>query len=324
MSRYEERIKSIGLTKRERDINYLVDFYSRRLPESISYKPVKLNGEDTFMIIDKGTQTYYKKFRSLHGQKVLAGDYVEWNNTTYIVFKADADDELYIDGHLYQCNYNLRWQNANGDIVTRWAYIQNASAYNSGVEHDKIVQYGSNQLMIVLPIDDETEKLRRDKRVYCDLTSQHAKYKFARCDSISETFGEKGILYIIATEDLTLDDADNDELEICNYFEPMPTPDYPTTDDGVVSTINYVYDYIRYSGEPRLFTAVFLDKLGNIVDDVTADWEVISDYTVNTKIDGNNIYISCSDSSAIGKMIELKITNSGMESSLYISIRSKH
>ena len=324
MNRYEERIKSIGLTKRERDVNYLVDFYSRRLPESISYKAVKLNGVDTHMIIDKGTQTYYKKFRSLHGQRVLCGDYVEWNGTTYIVYKADADDEVYTDGMLYQCNYNLRWQDSDGNIITRWSYIQNASAYNSGVERRTEVTYGSNQLMILLPIDEDTDKLRRDKRVYCDLISQHSKYKFARIDSIAETFGGKGCLYIIANEDLTNDDSDNDELQICNYFEPIPKVEIPDDSSTIVSTIDYVYDFIRCGGEARTFTAIFLNSDGEEVDDITATWEVNSDYNLTTEINGNEIKISCADTSAIGKMVELKITNEGMGSSTLIAIRAKY
>lgn len=324
MSRYEHRIEAIGKTKRERDIHSLIDFYSRRLPESISYKTVKLNGEETHMIIDKGTQTYYKKFRSLHNQKVLCGDYVEWNNTTYIVYKADADDEIYIDGMLYQCNYNLKWQNADGEIITRWAHIQNASAYNSGVENSAAITYGSNQLMIYLPIDEETDKLRRDKRVYCDLISQHSKYKFARVDSIAETFGEKGLLYIIATEDLTNDDTDNDELQICNYFEPIPSVVIPTNPKSVVSSIDYNYDYIRCGGGARTFTAIFLDSTGKQLDNIIADWVIDCDYKLETEIDGNSIKISCSDRDAIGSAFELKITNQNMSSSIYITIRAQY
>lgn len=324
MNRYECRINSIGNTKRERDIHSLIDFYSRRLPESLSYKAVKLNGEETHMIIDKGTQTYYKKFRSLHNQKVLCGDYVEWNNTTYIVYKTDADDEIYIDGMLYQCNYNLRWQNADGKIITRWTHIQNASSYNSGVEKSTAITYGSNQLMIILPIDEETDKLRRDRRVYCDLISQHSKYKFARIDSLAETFGEKGLLYIIATEDLTNDDTDNDELQICNYFEPFSSVSIPTDSNSIVSSIDYTYDYIRCGGEAKTFTAIFLDSDGNQVDNIIAEWEIDCDCKLSTEIDGNNIKISCSDINAIGNTFELKIMNKNMSSSIYIAIRAQY
>lgn len=95
MHRYKERIKSKGLTKRERDVNYTRDFYRRRLPESISFKEVQINGEAANLIIEKGTKPYYKKFRGyLEDQVLFAGDYVFWADVYWLVVNADADHEI--------------------------------------------------------------------------------------------------------------------------------------------------------------------------------------------------------------------------------------
>jgi hypothetical protein len=325
VDRYVERIKYRGITKRERDANYTRDFLRRRLPDSLSFKPVKLNGVDTNMVIDKGTQPYYKKFRSyLNDQKVLVGDYVEWASATWLVAKADPDNELYVDGMLYQCNYKLRWQDETGKIVERWSFVQNASAYNTGKEYFTETTVGTNQYMLMMPIDEDTRKLRRDKRVYCDIIDQKTRYKFARVDSLANTFGEKGIVTIMLTEDQAHNETDNDELGICDYIAPSSASQGEPISGGTegYSYIDYKSTSVRCGGLPQTYTAVFCDKSGNKLNNITASWKVDCDYDITQKVNGNQITLSCSDTSAIGEIITLKITNAGYESSLEIDIDS--
>ena len=128
MDRYYERIASIGLTRRQRAVNHQRDYFYRRLPESISYKEVELNGVPTHLIVDKDTKPYYKKYRSLISTdpdyvKPKVGDYVKWAGAMWLIMNADSDDELYVDGQMYQCNYLLRWQNPSGKIIERWVHV---------------------------------------------------------------------------------------------------------------------------------------------------------------------------------------------------------
>lgn len=320
MGRYEERIASIGLTRRERNKYHTQEYLSRHLKESLAYKgDTELNGEKVPLVIDYGNQTYEKRFRTLINgfddafREVLVGDYIKFADSYWIVHDADSDSELYVDGKMYQCNYLLRWQDETGKIIERWTHIQNASAYNTGKDYSRQTTIGTNQLMMYLPIDDDTRKLERDKRVYCDFTDKKVRYKFARVDSVSETFGKGGLLYIIATEDMEHHDADNDELEICDYIaEPSETT-------GAYSTIDYMSTML-YLHSQREFNAVFFDANGEKVDGTTATWEIDADFTVESTIDGNTIYISCSDETAVGQELTLKVTNSGLESELAVLI----
>ena len=320
MGRYEDRIAAIGLTRRERNKWHTGEYLSRHLKESLAYKEVELNGVKTHLVIDYGNQTYEKRFRTLINgidedfAEVVVGDYVWFADSMWIVHDADSDAEMYVDGKMYQCNYLLRWQDETGKIIERWSHIQNASSYNSGKDYSRQTTIGTNQLMIYLPIDDDTRKLERDKRVYCDFTDKKIRYKFARVDSVSESFGKGGLLYIIVTEDMEHHDADNDELEICDYIpEPQeqPTQQY--------SVIDYKSDML-YLNSPREFDALFFDENGVEDDSVTAEWEIESDFAVDSTIDGNKIYLSCSDKSAVGKEFTLKIINSGLESELVVLI----
>lgn len=331
MERYKERIRAKGFTKRERDVNYTRDFYRRRLQDSISYKEVLLEGKPTHLVIDRGTKPYYKKFRGyLEDQIINVGDYVQWADTYWLVVNSDADHEIYSDGELYQCNYKLRWQDEYGKIVERWCHIQNASAYNTGEEFAYAAKLGTNELGLLLPIDEDTKKLTRDRRFYLDYTNKKIRYKFTRIDSVCDTYGSKGLLYIIAMEDLEHHDTDNDDLEICDYFEPSDIPEESSIDPDITETrsiIDYVTDTIKVGGPAKEFTAVFVDGDGNIVDDIIADWNIESEYTIDFVVDPENyntIYLSCSDKRAIGSIAILKVVNADMESSLDIYISGKY
>lgn len=332
MDRYFERLATIGLTRRERAVNHQRDYFNRRLPESLSYKEVELNGIPTNIIIDKGTKPYYKKYRSLISTnpdyiKPRVGDYIKWANTMWLVINADSDDELYVDGELYQCNYLLKWQDSKGKIIERWVHVGNASAYNTGKYYYDEVTLASNQMMIYIPIDDDTYYLKRDMRVYCDYTKKGVRYKIARVDAVSmthgevDTIGKNGIEYIILTEDVEHHASDNDELQICDYFEP-DNIDKPESDDEtekIISSIDYTSDFIKI-GSPRKFTAYFVNNNGD-EKDIVAQWYIDSEYDIESNIEGNSITLSCSDVDAIGSKIILRIINSNMESSLDILVK---
>ena len=102
MDRYTARMTQHGTTQRERIVNRLKTNLNNKLQDNPSYKSVKLNGEETHLIINTGTQPYYKEFQSLPDQEINIGDYVEFANSYWLVMTCDYDDEVYKDGKLYQ------------------------------------------------------------------------------------------------------------------------------------------------------------------------------------------------------------------------------
>lgn len=323
MGRYEDRISAVGRTRRERNLTHTKKYLSRHLKESIAYKDVKINGVDSHLVIDYGNQTYWKRFRTLINgidedfTEVLVGDYIDFAGFKWIVHDADSEMEMFIDGIMYQCNYLLKWQDEAGAIIERWTHISNASSYNTGKDYSYPTTIGTNQLMVYLPIDEDTVKLERDKRVFCDFTNKGVRYKFARVDSVSESYGKGGLLYIIMTEDLEHHDSDNEELQICDYFEPTTTE---LVENTIVSSIDYVTDTIILNGSKRDFTAVFLDANGKAVDGYTAEWELTADFDFDYTIDGNTVSVGCSDKDALGSELKINITNRGMESELSVLV----
>ena len=304
MDRYTARMTQHGTTQRERAINRLKTNLNNKLQDNPSYKSVKLNGEETYLIINTSTKPYYKEFQSLPNQKILAGDYVEWADSMWLVLNADSDDEVYTDGNLRQCQHRIYWQKEDGTIVSRYSYTENASAYNNGETGNNTITLQSNQFMVYLPYDEETAELDNGKRVHMSRSNAKCKpYELARPDDITYGFGEKGVLNIIFTQ--TQYNQENDKLItledgtqawICDYIDSSPTPpSEPTTPDETEDLFGTISGSKNLKVNiPTTYTAIIYgsDNNESAWDDTANAWRIISDFEVKTEINGNKITIN--------------------------------
>ena len=304
MDRYIARMTQHGTTQRERIVDRLKTNLNNKLQDNPSYKSVKLNGEETNLIINTSTKPYYKEFQSLPDQKILAGDYVEWADSMWLVLNADSDNEVYTDGNLRQCQHRIYWQKADGTIVSRYAYTENASSYSNGETGNNTITLQSNQFMVYLPYDEETAELDNGKRIHMSRSNAKCKpYELTRPDDITYGFGEKGVLNIIFTQ--TQYNQENDKLItledgtqawICDYIDSTPTPpSEPTTPDETEDlsakiTFKGVQE-LKIGGNYKTLTGSFVDKDGNTTSDIGV-WDVITidelkpyvDYTITDNI----------------------------------------
>ena len=342
MDRYSARMNLRGSTQRERELNRLKSDIVRKAPSSLSYKDVKLNGEPTQLMINTSTKPYYKEFESLPDQTVLAGDYVEWANSVWLVLNADCDDEVYTDGNLRQCQHKIFWQKDDGTIVSRYAYTENASAYNNGEKGNNTITLQSNQFMVYLPYDDETAELDNGKRVHVSRSNGKCRpYELTRPDDITYGFGEKGIFNIIFTqtqynpdEDKLVTLEDGTQTWICNYIPiTTPTPPQPSTPDETADLwdmkINCPNLEIKPTGYQKTLTAILYNtKTGETIPDIVYEWNIqsdISEFISYTVVDnvlkislskeyedfGDEIAITCS-SKYTGQQETVVITTKGV------------
>lgn len=343
MDRYTARMTQHGTTQRERIVNRLKTNLNNKLQDNPSYKTVKLNGEETNLIINTSTKPYYKEFQSLPDQKILAGDYVEWADSMWLVLNADSDDEVYTDGNLRQCQHCIYWQKSDGTIVSRYAYTENASAYNNGEAGNHTITLQSNQFMVYLPYDEETAELDNGKRVHMSRSNSKCKpYELTRPDDVTYGFGKKGVLNIIFTQ--TQYNQENDKLItledgtqawICDYIDSSstPTPPQPSTPDETADfwdmKINCPNLEIKPTGYPKTLTATLYNtKTGEIIPDIVYEWNVQSSiseylsYTINENIlklslskeyssFGDDIFITC-NSKYTGQTYTIKLITKGV------------
>ena len=342
MDRYTARMTQHGTTQRERIVNRLKTNLNNKLQDNPSYKTVKLNGEETNLIINTSTKPYYKEFQSLPDQKILAGDYVEWADSMWLVLNADNDDEVYTDGNLRQCQHRIYWQKSDGTIVSRYAYTENASAYNNGETGNNTITLQSNQFMVYLPYDEETAELDNGKRVHMSRRNVKCKpYELTRPDDITYGFGEKGILNIIFTqtqynpdEDKLVTLEDGTQTWICNYIPiTTTTPPQPSTPDETADLWNMKINCpnleIKPTGYPKTLTATLYNtKTGETIPDIIYEWNIqsdISEFISYTVVDnvlkislskeygdfGDEIAITCS-SKYTGQQETIVITTKGV------------
>ena len=343
MDRYTARVTQHGTTQRERIVNRLKTNLNNKLQDNPSYKTVKLNGEETNLIINTSTKPYYKEFQSLPDQKILAGDYVEWADSMWLVLNADSDDEVYTDGNLRQCQHCIYWQKSDGTIVSRYAYTENASAYNNGEAGNHTITLQSNQFMVYLPYDEETAELDNGKRVHMSRSNSKCKpYELTRPDDVTYGFGKKGVLNIIFTQtqynqgnDKLITLEDGTQAWICDYidFSSTPQPPQPSTPDAPADLcdmkINCPNLEIKPTGYPKTLTAILYNtKTGETIPDIVYEWNIqsdISEFISYTVVDnvlkislskeyedfGDEITITCS-SKYTGQQETIMITTKGV------------
>ena len=342
MDRYTARMTQHGATQRERIVNRLKTNLNNKLQDNPSYKSVKINGEETKLIINTSTKPYYKEFQSLPDQKILAGDYVEWADSMWLVLNADSDDEVYTDGTLRQCQHCIYWQKSDGTIVSRYAYTENASAYNNGEAGNHTITLQSNQFMVYLPYDEETAELDNGKRVHMSRSNSKCKpYELTRPDDVTYGFGKKGVLNIIFTQtqynqgnDKLITLEDGTQAWICDYLDfTLTPPSEPSTPDETADLWNMKISCpnleIKPTGYPKTLTATLYNtKTGETIPDIVYEWNIqsdISEFISYTVVDnvlkislskeyedfGDEITITC-NSKYTGQQETVVITTKGV------------
>ena len=255
---YQARVNQRGTTDRERTLYYEKQHLKSLAVNSLSCKACKVNGVDQLLVIDDGTLPYYKDVKSLPDEYFDAGDYVEWADAMWLMVSCDWDKEIYTYGKMQQCNYVLKWQNTDADVVERWSVVLSASKYNNGEKYNNVIVVGSNQLMVYLPIDEETLKLKSDKRLMVDFNTESPKcYDITRVDTVTmgydgtaePRYDGKGCVLLVLTETEYNPDVDKADLMLCDYVANPTQPTSPIL--------------ITYAGSPELriggrktFTAV--------------------------------------------------------------------
>lgn len=317
MDRYTARINFKGTTQRERNVNRLKDDILKNLHENPSYKSVLLNGSETSVSITDGTKPYYKEFQSLPGQKIVAGDYIEWSNYTWLVYTADCDDEIYIDGELRQCQYKIYWQDSYSNILSRYAWIQNASAYNNGEQGNSTLTLQSNQFMVYIPYDKDTEMLDNGTRIHISKSNRNCRpYKLTRPDDITYKYGEKGVLNIIFTQcqynqetDKLITLEDNSQVWICDYHSPTDSPAPPIPNETTDLSVSISGGTTLRCGRVKSWTVKFTNKDGSEVTDYDFKWNVVSDFDVVQTVNGQKIQLKINDEQMIDCSFLLQVTD---------------
>lgn len=314
---YKARVLQRGDTMRERTLFYEKKHIKELAVNSLSCKDCKVNGVDQKIVIDDGTLPYYKNIKSLPDEYFDAGDYVTWAGAAWLVVSCDWDKEVYTYGKMQQCNYILKWQNNDAEVIERWSVVMSASKYNNGEKYNNIIVVGSNQLMVYLPIDSETLKLKADKRLFVDFNTDNPKcYDVTRVDTVTmgydgvaePVYDGRGCVLLVLTETEYNPDTDRIDLMLCNYFT-IPSPTIP---------IN-----IKYSGQPEIRIGgrkTFKVESENAITFSLVNAEMWDGKITLTQTDNQCVVKCANDSAMVGASFKVVAAGGGQSSELLVSI----
>lgn len=317
---YKARVQFRGETQRDRTLFYEKRNLILNAVNSLSCKDCLVNGVEQKLIIDDGTLPYYKNVKSLPDEYFDAGDYIEWADSMWLMISADWDKEVYTYGKMQQCNYLLKWQDKNANIIERWAVVASASKYNNGEKYNNVIVVGSNQIMVFLPLDSETKKLKSDKRLMVDFYTENPKcYDVTRVDTVTMSYEDvvlpsyngKGCVLLILTETEFNPDVDKTDLMICDYINPndVPVPTSPIL--------------ITYAGSPQLriggrktFTA---ETESNV--EFSLIYSEMWEGKITMQQTANKCVVKCAnDSLMVGASFKIEVAGGGQRSELLVEI----
>lgn len=270
------------------------------------------------------------KFQTLIDTPIIVGD---------IIYDSIADEYLIctesfnIDGIHWQgkftlCNWILKWQNKNGDILEYPCHDINSTQYNSGEQANKQFTIGSSQHMITLPCDENTVVLSSPQRFFLDKNPINpTSFVVTQNDTTSYNYGKKGLVKVTLYECATNSVTDRIDLGICDYIDKN---DIKTDNaDNVFvskSVISYNTTIIKSGGDSQIFIGKFFDNNGKEVADIIPKWEIICDFkdALEVKESENQISIGIDNDDYVDEEFKLILSdnNGDYSSTLIVQVES--
>ena len=328
----KERVKHSGSTAREEMIIDGQNLLKEELEHDSSYSPTMYFWNQVLGCDDKPAKVriYKRKYSSLNGNyqnflttydnPIKIGEYLHdtKDDTYWLVCNSFNVNDVHYEGKMIQCNYLLKWQLANGEIIERYSNIVSASKYDVGETGNSTLVLSSNNYTILIGYCEEGFELE-GKRVFIDMkpTKPTKVFKITRSDDVLYNSGNMGsLLSFIADKTEFNPNDDNQELRICDYNKntsPLPpTPSDPNETTDLRCVIKGTYYTIR-AMHKRNYTVTFTDKDGNEVDWNTVDyqWNIVADFPVKQTIVENKINVSVGNEDLIGSSFLLQIIING-------------
>lgn len=265
----------------------------------------------TCVMVNKSANTYlqtHQRQMLCHVGDIKAGMYIfDGHNYWLTIGLPDDVYGVYEKIVCLLCEYKMKWQNDDGDIIERWCVATSASKYNIGQNVGNYYTTTSNNFTLIFAEDAEVDKLY-DKRVFLANYDRSRKvYRIARDDDILYQYGIKGsCCSFIAGKDEFNAKTDNDDLELCDYFEPPKTDgdfSYVIVGENKLQVSIYnEYSYLCYED------GVLIDK--------NLEWEVNAvglSITYHDEIidDIHMLFVSANSTKDIGKKFTVKIMLDG-------------
>lgn len=267
------------------------------------------------------------KFQTMIDTPIIAGDVIyDSKMDEYLICTESFNiNDVHWQGKFTLCNWILRWQNKNGDILEYPCNDINATQYNSGERSNQQFTIGSSQHLVILPCDENTIKLSSPQRFFLDKNKENpTSFIVTQNDTTSYGYGKKGLVRVTLYECASNNDTDNFELGICDYFEKKDIrTDNSDCKKTAKSIISYDTKIIKSGGDMQTFYGAFYDDSGDELPDIEPIWRIqceFSDALLVQEID-HGIMIGIDDDDHIDEEFRLTLTDKDGNYSSDIMIR---
>lgn len=312
---YETKLKAYGETKRDRQLEQAREDFYREAVGNPAYHKALRNGVEEDFLIQRTDKTERFKITAFPGNELNIGDYIEVFDETFLVYQTRVQDTLNRTGILWLCNHKFRWQNFSSEIIERWGVLD-SGVYSTTIRGEADLRYKNKQFKLILPLDEETQKLYIDKRIAVDKMFDSRGneilnvYQITGYDATGENFGQNAhILYCNLRSDEFNPNTDNVDEVICDYI----SPDGNTVTDETLLECEITGPSEIRLGSKRKYSAVFYDAERNIVTDIVPIWSAGETApTIDIYKDGDKYVIDVPDDlDLLGESVEIHLTADG-------------
>lgn len=242
---YQSRMESTGTTKRDTWLRRECRYLSAKLPDSLSYFTVDINGENQDVAVINTDNLDEKFIYSLPGEDIVPGGLMSWMNSYWLITEKDYANEVYTRAKIVQCNYLLKWVDSSDIIHEQWCIVEDGTKYLTGIYEDRdfFVTRGDSRLGLTLPRNEHTVKMKRGDRFLIDDAESEIMlaYELTKPFKLNGVYNSEGVFKFVLQEVNTTDD-DNQELGIADYYKHFPKVAGEVTPDNVIDPENNTTD----------------------------------------------------------------------------------
>lgn len=243
---YESRITASGRSKRESVLRRELHMLSAKLSDSLSFHSVEIDNAAYEVAITNSDNFSEKTIYSIQSDVVKGGGLVKWMNNHWLITESDANTEIYTKAKMHQCNYLLKWIDADGKTHEQWCIIEDGTKYLTGEYEDRnfIVTRGDSRIAMTIAKNEDTVKFDRETRFLIDEPESDTKlsYLLTKPLKVGAIYNSNGVYSFVLQEVVSTDD-DNHELGIADYYKYFPrdpSPIIPDKEESVVDPENNI------------------------------------------------------------------------------------
>ena len=198
------------------------DDFLRDAPANPAWMMAEIRGQQIGMLVRASDDPNVKWFNASHDADIQIGDYIRLNDMVWLCTDLSDTDDVTLKGRIYECNLNLQYQLGTPEIYSAWGYFD-PGVYSTTTHGNQDAHIGYQQFKLMLPYNEHTRQLQRDKRIATEVLYHPDGHKELRCyiitsnDSLGSSFGKGRVLDLKLREGLS-SQSDNVDLMICDYI----------------------------------------------------------------------------------------------------------